>query len=100
MKEIKTIYKPSHWLTSLKAGDVVVGKLLTRFSDQSFSVILARFNERHGQERNIFIHYHFKRSKQIMVLVCVSWSEHVEEYKKKKYEEDWKQKIPLEFRGN
>ena len=98
MKEVKTIYKPSRWLSSLRRGDVAVGRLLTLYADQSFSVMLSRFNTRYGQERNIFIHYHFKREKLIMVLVCVSWEEHLQEHKHKRYEEEWRTKIPKEYR--
>lgn len=98
MKEIKTIYKPSKWMMSLKRGDVAVGEMLTSFADQSFSVLLSRFNARYGQERNIFIHYHFVRKKRIMVLVCVSWEEHLQEHKQKRYEEAWRNRIPKEYR--
>ena len=98
MKEIKTIYKPMKWFSSLKRGDVAVGELLTSYADQSFSVLLSRFNARYGQERDIFIHYHFIRKKRIMVLVCVSWEEHLNEYRQKRYEEAWRNRIPKEYR--
>ena len=97
MKEVPIIYKPSRWLMSLRRGDVAVGELLTKYSDMSFSVILSRFNTRYGEERNIFIHYHFVREKRIMILVCVSWEEHLKEHKKKRYEEEWRTRIPREY---
>ena len=98
MKEIQKIYNPSRWLMSLNRGDVAVGELLTSYADQSFSVMLSRFNARYGQERNIFVHYHFKRATKIMILVCVSWEEHLQEFKMKRYEEEWRKRIPIEYR--
>lgn len=98
MDELKTIYHPTQWFSSLRPGDVKVGRLITDYADQSFSVMLSRYNSRYGRERNLFVHYHFCRSKSVMVLVCVTLEEHQQESKQKKHEEVWRDKIPSPYR--
>ena len=97
MEQIKDIEHPTLWLESLKAGDIAKGRLLTRYADLSFSVVLTKYNQRYGEEKDIFIHYHFNRETRVVILVCETWQEHINNKNMRRYERTWRNKIPKEY---
>ena len=97
MEQIKDIKQPSKWLMQQQPGDIDMGRLPERHSDLSLSVMIARYNKRYGEQRNIFIHYHYNKDTQVIVLVSETWEEYLNGKEAEYDKRAWRRKIPREF---